>query len=106
LASDAVSLIDRSLFYELAKYYRVVEMYFVPVDGPDPFVDAEIVPYLDQGPSAFYRPGKHELKPKYQAYLDRRRTILAAAKAGFDKGKILLAELRKRTSLSVVTPHR
>src|SRR5207249_2236826 len=100
------SLIERPLFYELAKYYQLVDMYMVPVDGPDPFADTEIVPYLDDGASAFYVPGKHQLKPKYQAYLDRRRAVLAGTQIGLSRARALLADLRSRAGGPIATTHR
>ena len=105
LASGGINVMDPPLFYELAKYYRLVEVYMVPVDGPDPFVDTEIVPYLGQGADAFYLPGKHQLRPKYQAYLERRRAVLTGAQYGINQGKILLAQLRNRASGPIATPH-
>ena len=105
LASGGIGVIDPRLFYELAKYYRLVEVYMVPVDGPDPFVDTEIVPHLEQGADAFYSPGKHHLRPKYQAYLERRRTVLTGAQYGINQGKILLAQLRNRSAGVIPSPH-
>lgn len=105
LAGGGVGLIDRSIFYELAKYYRIVEVYMVPVDGPDAFADAEIVPHLDEGPNAFYVSGEHQLKPKYQAYLDRRRAVLAGMQDGLRKARTLLAEVEKRAEGQIASAH-
>jgi hypothetical protein len=105
VSSGGIGLIDRPLFYELAKYYQLVEMYLVPVDAPDAFVDAEIVPHLQEGPEAFYMLGKHELRPTYRAYVDRRRAVLAGAEAGLGTGRALLAELRRRAGGTIASVH-
>jgi hypothetical protein len=105
VSGGGIGLIDRPLFYELAKYYGLVEMYMVPVDAQDAFVDAEIVPHLQEGPDAFYMLGKHELRPTYRAYVDRRRVVLAGAEAGLVSGRSLLAELRRRAGDTIAAVH-
>ncbi|GMR14167.1 MAG: hypothetical protein BMS9Abin29_2406 [Gemmatimonadota bacterium] len=94
MASGGVGLMNQDLFYRLAKYYRNVDMLLVPVDGPDPFAESEILPYADGDLARFY--DGPELRPRFRQYLDRRRIVLEGAQSTIDEGKVLLDELKAR----------
>ena len=96
LASGGVGLMSQDLFYRLAKYYRKVDMLLVPVDGPDPFAENEILPYSAGERSRFY--DGTELRPRFRQYLDRRRVVLEGAQVTIDDGRVLLDELKARAA--------
>ena len=87
---------DQDLFYQLAKYYRNVDMYLIPVDAPDPFADNEIFG-RDRGDVSQFYDGT-ELRPRFLQYLERRKAILQGAQATLDSGRAILEELRARAA--------
>jgi hypothetical protein len=96
LSSGGVRLIDQDLFYQLAKYYRSVDMYLIPVDAPDPFAEDEIFGRDRSDASQFY--DSAELRPRFRQYLARRKAILQGAQEALDEGRSILEELRARAA--------
>ncbi len=96
LSSGGVRLIDQDLFYRLAKYYRGVEMFLIPVDAPDPFAENEILGKDEEDPSQFYEGAN--LQPRFRQYVERRRATLKGAQETLDLGKTILEELRTRAA--------
>jgi hypothetical protein len=94
LSSGGVRLLNQELFYRLAKYYRNVEAFLIPVDAPDPFAESEIFAHGDDDPSLFY--DGTSVRPRFRQYLERRRATLDGAQATLDEGRALLEELEAR----------
>lgn len=51
-----MALIDRKLFYRLAKHYDGMHGSITLDERFRGFAEQRIIPRLDEGPSAFYRP--------------------------------------------------
>lgn len=96
LSSGGVRLIDQDLFYRLAKYYRGVDMFLIPVDAPDPFAESEILGKDGTDASQFYDGAT--LRPRFRQYLDRRKATLKGAQETLDLGRSILEELRSRAT--------
>ena len=58
----------------------------------DPFVEQEIMPYLDD-PTHFYDGSAGDLKPQYLAYLERRQLMVEAASRALGAGRIVRQRL-------------
>lgn len=97
LASGGVRLMNQEFFYRLAKYYRSVDAFLIPVDAPDPFAENEILAHRDGDSSQFY--DGPDLRPRFRQYLERRRAILQGARETLDEGRDLLVALQSAAGL-------
>ena len=96
LSSSGVRLIDQDLFYRLAKYYRGVEMFLIPVDAPDPFAENEILG-KDGGDASQFYDGAN-LQPRFRQYIERRKATSKGAQETLELGRSILEELRARAA--------
>jgi hypothetical protein len=96
LASGGVTLIDRKLFYRLAKHYDGMHEWTTLDETFRGFAEQRIIPRIDDGPDAFYRPGTGELRAEYRDYLDRWNGLLERERGRLERLRELQVDLQRR----------